>query len=308
MNCHQVQTDLSLYLYGELDFGQEEALEQHLGGCAFCQRALAREKEWHSALNAEHADVPLTLLSECRRELSSAIGSSPAGSKARAHLWNWLHRMGISGTRWSAGLAAASFLVFLGFGAGRILDRQGGLPGFLSEAGLVHVRDIQPDGKDGVRLVVDRVREQQVSGRVEDDDIRRLLLSAVEDPSDPGIRVYSLEVLKGQRGNDVRDALLKSAKRDPNAAVRWKALDGVRQFPLDEPTIQTLKYVLEHDANPGVRSEAIDILAPADRRLPLGHALSGTLEEIMRSDREDDYVRARCMQMLRDMNAPINVY
>jgi anti-sigma factor RsiW len=42
MNCQQVQTNLSLYLYGELEFAAEEELEKHLEGCSFCQLALAR--------------------------------------------------------------------------------------------------------------------------------------------------------------------------------------------------------------------------------------------------------------------------
>ena len=130
----------------------------------------------------------------------------------------------------------------------------------------------------------------------------------MEDPSDPGIRVYSVEVLKGQRGEDVRDALLKSARLDPNAAVRLKALEGLRQFTPDSSTVETLKYVLEHDDNAGVRSEAIDMLAPVGHNLQPAPDLAGTLQQIMRSEREDDYVRARCQQMLRQMNAPIAVY
>lgn len=317
MTCQQLQTNLSLYLYGELDFAQEDALEHHLDGCAFCQLALAREKEWHSALNAEQADVPLTLLSECRRELSRAVGSSQSRSSTRLSWWsrfsNFSLGLGLRGTRWSLGLAAASFLVFVGFTAARFLDRTGASAWPLSEASMIdpatmHVRDIQPDGKDGVHLVIDQTRERNITGRVDNDEIRRLLLSAMQDPTDPGIRVYSVEVLKGQHGSDIRDALIKSATHDPNAGVRLKALDGLRQFTPDSETVGTLKYVLEHDNDPGVRSEAIDVLARAGQSFQSNSDLAGTLQEIMRSGHEDDYVRGRCLQMLREMNAPINVY
>lgn len=315
MSCQQVQTNLSLYLYGELDFAQEEGLEEHLDGCAFCQLALAREKQWHSAIHAEHADVPLALLSECRRDLSLAIGAPHSGAKGQSSWSTWfsssrLHGFGFRATRWSLQVAAASFLLFAGFSAGRLLKGTGWPLDGIGEASLtgIHVRDIQPDGKDSVRLVIDHVTEREVSGRVDNGQIRRLLLSAMEDPTDPGIRVYSVEVLKGQRGGDVRDALLKSARRDANAAVRLKALEGLRQFSPDQSTVETLKYVLEHDDNPGVRSAAIDILTPTDGTLPLTPGLAGTLEQIMRSEREDDYVRARCMQMLRAMDAPVKVY
>ena len=56
MTCTQVQQNLSLYLYGELDFAAEEAVETHIGGCAFCQLALAREKEWHTWRTAIEKD------------------------------------------------------------------------------------------------------------------------------------------------------------------------------------------------------------------------------------------------------------
>ncbi len=312
MTCQQVQTNLSLYLYGELDFAPEEALEQHLESCAFCQRVLARKKEWHGALNAERADVPLELLAECRRDLSFALGARHA-AEAESAWWSWMQSSGFGATRWSLRVAAASFLVFLGFGAGRWMDGSRGPFDGVTEAGFLNppttrVRDIQPQGKDGVRLVIDQVREQAVTGRVGDGQIRRLLLAAMEDPTDPGIRVYSVEVLKGQSGGDVRDALLKSAKHDPNAAVRLKALDGLRSFSDDPSTVETLKYVLEHDGDAGVRSEAIDVLAPADGSLPLTRRRAGTFEDILRSEREDDYVRTRCLQILREVNAPSNVY
>ena len=44
MTCAEVQAALSLYLYGELDFANEEAVESHIDECPFCQLALNREK------------------------------------------------------------------------------------------------------------------------------------------------------------------------------------------------------------------------------------------------------------------------
>ena len=320
MNCQQVQINLSLYLYGELEFAQEETLEEHLDQCAFCQRALAREKEWHGALNAEQADVPLSLLAECRQDLRHAVGASRSESSHSESFrseargmpsWRgWLQSAGLRGTRWSLQIAAASFLLFAGFGAGRVFKGDSWPMSPLGEMSLAgtHVRDIQPDGANGVRLTIDRVIEREISGRVDDGEIRSLLLSAVQDPSDPGIRVYCLEMLKGQQGGDIRDTLLNSARSDSNAAVRLKALEGIRQFPQDSTTLETLKYVLEHDEDPGVRSEAIDMLALSGRSLRPTADLAVTLQEIMRSEHGDDYVRTRCLQMLREMNAPLNVY
>src|ERR1700753_40391 len=144
MTCHQVQTDLSLYLYGELNFAAEEALEDHLAGCAFCQQALARKKSWHTSLNADYRDVPLDVLSECRRELKSKIVEARAGA-GRPALWRrLLEPFQTSSVVWSKRMAFASFLVIAGFGAGQWVDRNG-LPGLLQPGGATEMSLFGPN-------------------------------------------------------------------------------------------------------------------------------------------------------------------
>ncbi|MGA8026833.1 MAG: HEAT repeat domain-containing protein [Bryobacteraceae bacterium] len=311
-----MQTRLSLYLYGELEFAEEEELEQHLGECAFCERALGREKALHAKLNAGYQDVPLDLLVECRQELKAAVLQRDGGRRpVVARLWRWAEPLGFGVTRWSMRLAVASFLVVSGFTAARWLDRHGMSgdfqPGNLAESGFINpsavrIRDIQPDGGNRVRIVIDRFREQEVTGQVDDPDVRRLLLAGIKDP-DPGIRVYSVEMFNGQNGDDIRDALLECLRQDPNAAVRLKALEALRPFTDDAATRDALKFVIEHDDNPGVRSEGIDVLVPAHRSKEISPDLANTLQEIMRSD-HDDYVNMRCLQVLQQRNASHDVY
>jgi hypothetical protein len=316
MTCQQVQLNLSLYLYGELDFAREEELELHLNECSSCQLALSREKGWHMTVNSERVDVPLDFLAQCRRDLRTAVSSSAVEHKFRRSWWRWLEPFQFSPTRWSLRLAVASFLVILGFSAARWMDGNG-FTGGLSlgaarmafiDPSTARIRDIQPDNVNGVRIIVDQVSEREITGQVGDRSIRQLLLAAMKDPADPGIRVDSVELLKGQNGEDLRDALLHAVQHDPNAAVRLKALEALRQFASDPATRETLKFVLENDDNPGVRSEAIDVLAPANQDLRFNPDLAGVLQEIMRSERSDDYVRLRCMQVLHEMNAPLDVY
>lgn len=316
MSCHQVQVSLSLYLYGELDFAQEEELEQHLNECALCQHALAREKSWHTTLNSERLDVPLDLLSECRRELRTAFSSLDQRSRSRISWTSWLSALGFSSTRWSMRVAVASFLLIAGFGAARWIDRNRMAPFQTSEgydmssldAPTALIREIQPSENNRVRIVFDQVRPREITGRADDGDVRQLLLAGMKDPTDPGIRVDSVEMLKDQAGNDVRDALIYSVRHDPNAAVRVKALEGLRRFTGDRTARDTLRFVLEHDDDPGVRSEAIDVLAPANQRVQFSPDLAGALQQIVRSEREDDYIRMRSMQLLRQMKASLDAY
>lgn len=314
MTCSQVQTNLSLYLYGELDFAREESLERHLEGCALCQRALAREKEWHASVNSERQDVSFELLSECRRELRATLrADSHVGEKT-----NWWRRLlpaGFSPTRWSAQIAMASFLVFAGFAAARLMDRSSWTPlsnDNLSRMDLLdtsnaHVRDIQLT-RNGVRILVDRVKQQEITGKLNDDAVRQLLLAAMQDPTDPSIRVNSVEILQHETGSDVRDALLNTAKSDSNGAVRMKALEGLRQFTGNPATREAVEYVLKHDNNPDVRAEAIDILVPADHSVGITPDILTTLQDILNSERQNDYVRSRSLEVLRAMNASSPIY
>lgn len=313
MTCHQVQLQLSLYLYGELEFAAEEAVERHLAECAFCQQAFAREKVWHTAASSQHRDIPLDLLAQCRQDLRQAVVSEQLqGAPPRRWTFSWPDALRITPHRWSYQLAVASFLVFLGFAGGRLADRFGAPGGMdLSTAGLLNpstrIRDIQPTGSGRVRIVFDQVNQREVTGSLDDQDVRRWLLVAIEDPADPGIRVDSVEMLSQQSGADVRNALLNRIEHDPNAAVRLKALDSIRRFSDDPATRAVLRSVLEHDADPAVRSEAIDVLAPANEKLQVSPELAVTLQNLARSE-HDDYVRSRCLQLLHAIDARPDVY
>jgi hypothetical protein len=251
------------------------------------------------------------LLSECRRELKTAV-RSPASSAWGHFSWReWANRLSFSTGRWSSQLALASFCAFLGFNVSHWVDRLpsagrvGGGSTLMSVLGpeSSRVRDIRPVGDNRVHIVVDRVQQQEIVGAIDDGNVRSLLLSAARDPLDPSLRVDSVELLIGQTGPDVRDVLLANATRDPNAAVRLKALEGLRQFSNEQMTRQALMSVLQHDDNPGVRSEAIEVLVPSGAVVRLSSDLQGTLEQIIQSNRDDEYLRARCLQILRATNA-----
>jgi hypothetical protein len=313
MTCREAQNRLSLYLYGELEFADEEALEQHVGECALCERALAAEKAWHAALNAERTDVPLQLLGQCRSELKTAIASGRAGeSQPKAR--RWARFFGFSSPQWSLRLAAASFLVFVGFSAGRFVERNG-LPGGVTMAadnmGVIdpataRIRDIEPGENNRVRIVFDQQRA--ITGPADDDQIRAWLVAATKDDNDPGIRVDSVQILNGQPGRDVRDALLNSAQNDPNAAVRLEAVAGLERFRDDPAAQQGLLRILQHDENAGVRAKAIDVLAPARGTIKISPDMADGLEAVMRSSQPDDYVRLRCLDLLQQVNAASGIY
>jgi hypothetical protein len=314
MKCSQLQALLSLYLYGELDFAREEELESHLGECAFCQLSLAREKQLHTLASAQIHEPALDLLAHCRQQLRPAL----ARERARPHVsWSWLrfaNPFEFSFTRWSSQIALTSLFVFIGFASARWLDHR--TPESLTnEASLFdpassRIRDIQADEAGQVRIVLDQERE--ITGHIGDANVRRLLLAGTREV-DPDVRFYAFEILTreenshgAQQGNaDLRTVLFESARTDPNSAVRLKAIEGLRPFCADPAALETLRFVLEHDTNPGVRSQAIDILAPSDNSIAVTPAMTHTIQEVMRSTQDDDYVRARCNQVLHQAKLPV---
>lgn len=306
MTCQQVQSNLSLYLYGELDFAREEAVESHLEECAFCQLALAREKAWHSSLNAQQTDVPLDMLAACRRDLDLELRQQP-----RRPLVDWFERFS-SLSQFSPArvtrAAMAGLLIIAGFGAGRWTEKR--LPpttGFaqpFSESSLgdpyTRIRSVQATTPGVIRIVLDRVTESQLTGPLTDSRIRGALVSASRDAQDPGIRVDSVTALSSQPGTEVRDALLDSVQQDPNAAVRLKAVEGLRSFVGDSETRATLVNVLRTDEDPSVRSAAIDVLLPANEAATISPDLLRAFEDIAQSQPQDDYIRARCLQVIHN--------
>ena len=78
---------------------------------------------------------------------------------------------------------------------------------------------------------------------------------------DPGTRLDCLDALKVRTDDEhVRNALVKAARTDKNAAVRLKALDALRDWTHEAPVRDALLDALHHDANPGVRVEAVNLL------------------------------------------------
>ena len=307
MTCHQVQTNLSLFLYGDLDFATEDALEEHLAECPACQLALDREKAWHANVNAERADVPLDLLGECRRDLEAATRSLGKENPAVPFWERAASFLGVSTNRWSERLAVASLFLFLGFALSHWNNRfdvvsRFAAPGDLAEASLlgrVQVRDVRPVGDGKIRLTLDQIQRGEIVGTLSDEGVRRLLLSTIRNSADAGLRVSSVELLVGQSGPEVHQILLHSATNDPNPAVRLRALEGLRAFRADEETRSALLSVLEHDDNSGVRSEAMEVLVPSGPDVRLAPDVAGAFQQIIRSEQEDDFIRLRCLQILQ---------
>ena len=295
MSCREFEAQFSLYLYGELTAAEEEWFESHCSTCAACRAGLERERTLHRAIDGVEAELPAMLLASCRRELSANVAAAAGKSGWRARFVNWFAAAG-----WKPAVALA--LVACGFLAGRAgqhpIDRLSG-----DDTMITRVRDVNPDGEDRVRLVLEETRQRTLGGALNDTRIQGLLMAAAQDPADAGLRFDSVDLLRRQSASvDVRRALMAVLERDPNPGVRLKALDGLRPFASDPGVRRLFAQALERDDNPGVRTQAVDLL--------IEHGQKDLVEVLQRlMQREDNgYIRSRSQRALEAINASVETF
>jgi hypothetical protein len=164
------------------------------------------------------------------------------------------------------------------------------------------VRDVKAENDGTVRIRFDETSHHEVTGRLEDANIKRLLLAGSRD-EDAAVRVESVGLLKNRVDSpEVRDSLLNALAGDPNDGVRLKALDALRPLAGDARVTKTLSQVLLNDANPAVRMQVIDLMVT--RR---DDSMVGVLQNLMQ--REDNSgVRLKASKVLKDWNASIGTF
>ena len=297
MNCDSAQSQLSLILYGELSFEEEELVQRHMDGCPACRDEFARAKLLHRAVDRLEPEMDELLVVNCRRTLRVSIAAMGPPQKNR-----WF-----DGLSWNAFIKpiGAAALIALGFFGARFTSLpstaqapQGSVP--LAS----RVRYVEPaDSLGQVQIVVEETSQRTLSGATGSEPIRRLLLSAARDASDAGLRVESMDILRSSAESaDVRRALIYALQHDPNSGVRLKALEGLRASSGDPDTRRALSQALLGDVNPGVRTLAIDMLTQKKEA-----ALVGVLQELMRKE-DNGYVRLKCQKALHEMNASVETF
>ncbi len=182
------------------------------------------------------------------------------------------------------------------------------------DPGAQRVRSVEPGPNGGIQIVLDETRQRTISGGLDDQNIRVLLLSAAKDPSDPGLRYETVGILNDRaQAAEVRDTLIYALEHDENAGVRLKAMDGLRPFVQHPEVRKALAGVLLSDGNPGMRTQAIDLLTQGvgegtgNTAGTLDRDVIGTLQELM--NRENNaYVRQRGQRVLQLVNASQETY
>ncbi len=317
-NCAAVKDQFALYLYGELPFDEEERVESHLDGCAECGKALERQREVQVALDNIGIEPAPSLLRSCREELHMRLAeeSQPI---ARHGWWEQFTDMLTGRASYSGWLkpAGALTLLALGFGAARLIPpgafgSGGPLQMGVMEPSASRVRYVEPASDGKVQIVLDETRQRIVSGALGDQKIQVLLFSAAKDPSDPGLRAESVEILNSDaHSSDVQNALVFAMLHDQNSGVRFKAMEGLKPFAQQTNVLSALTQVLLTDTNPGMRTQAIDLLTKGlnqdNPAMSYDRQVIGAMQELMQRE-NNAYVRQRCKTALESVKASTETY
>jgi hypothetical protein len=332
ITCDAARDQLALLLYGELGFDQEERIDQHLDSCAECRAALDRQRALHAAIDDLEVSPSPALLTSCRDALFETIDLQNAGAQgvhnapleiqgpSRQNEGWWSQVLasfeGLT-THWLRPAGAVALLA-IGFMAARMIPAWGPMSAGsrnganysamdLANLGAAQVRNVQEDANGRVNILLNETKQRTVSGNLQDAAIRNLLMAAAKGSDDPGLRAETVTILVNDaNSSDVRNALVFSLENDQNAVVRWRAMEGLKAFTSDRAVQSALARVLQRDVNPGMRTQAIDLLT-AEPSPSIDREVVGVLQETV--SREDDaYVRERAQRMLEALKASAGVY
>jgi hypothetical protein len=307
MKCAEIVEHFTLYSYGEVAPELEERIEAHLAECPKCKAEFAKHKAFMEILDQRDDASDATLLSGCRVNLRQQLAAETAAAGTHRNGWaGWLESLrNFSQFHIPFKVPVGALaLVAVGFFAARYTpEKFGGISASLGQPMFSTVKSIQPGDSGNVEIAVDEVQRRVVSGGLDDPRIQKLLLDAVHEESNPGLRVESIGVLQNRgESEEVRQALIDSMTHDPNPGVRLKAVEGLKQYAGDSSVRKALENVLLRDDNAGVRVHAIDLLTAHH-----DDSLVGVLQDVMQRE-EDGYIRVRARDLLQAMKASVDTY
>ena len=303
MNCQSVTDKLTFYLYEELPAEERAAVAAHLEVCASCAAALGELERLRTALDRRPAREPSPeLLVRCREALEEALDREEQGWRALVRSW-FIVPPGVSALR----VTAALTILLVGFSLGwtlrtrtpaTIANNGPTSPWVAGDLGNLRINGISQitsgPQTGSVHITLNAERRVTLEGSFEDPRIREVLLYAVKNYENPGIRRDTLEVLRqGGSNPTVREALLYALRRDPNPGVRLEAAEAVQTLEWGADIRTALLEALREDTNPGVRVAAVNVL--------VDHADEDVLPvlEAMAATEPNTYVRLKCARAVR---------
>jgi len=336
--CGEFEPRLTLLAAGELDSSEVDEVQKHIQSCDGCRIAFRQESELLAMLSSNRSEPDANFLASCRAGLFDALDQQEERGWLRRAAGYFLPSSWVSPQpAWSA-----AFLLVIGFAVGLFGPRLLRPVANPSSPSANHITvtnsvsqsaDANPAGVSNstisslelhradvaginvfpaaenqlpqVQLQLNTQRPMTVSGTVNDDDVKDVLIHVLQDSQryDPDVRLDAVEVLRLRNNDaDVRSALCRAVHTDHNAAVRLKALEALDGAEQQGLVRQTLLDALVDDQNPGVRVEAINALREmaAKGQVSSDDHLLAVLQDRMKKD-PNNYIRLQSAAVIRDL-------
>ena len=317
MKCEEAIEHLVLQAYDDLSVEGQAELELHLHGCPACEE----ERQAMNAFRMEMAEesvpeISPNLLTASRMRLDTALdeaSESTLGMRFRAAVVGaWQHLY--------AAPALATLLVGTGFLSGSLLTRYQAAHAPVPQPPVIVSHDaegtiasvngiVRTSDPNVVQVSYDRTVPTTFTGRIDEPQLRQLLMLAAGSGTDNGVRAQSVDLLvaeckagrceHGKAGDtDFRDALLVRLRYDKSPAVRLRALEGLQPYIGEDQKVRDA--VLESlmvDKSAEVRTHAIAMLEPVEG----DSSVRRVLHTVSTQD-DNPYIRNASMQALGNVD------
>jgi hypothetical protein len=305
-----INEKLQMYFFDELPPKEKSEVEKHLQNCNDCRKDLQEMQRLRVFLSMKKKEVPDTLLTEARQELRVRLRQEKRKQTFTTRIKEFFAPFSSFRPAYVMGVIA----VFAsGILIGSILFRSGAGPELqVSNEGsenvrISNVKFIDSDASDGeVEFSFNAVKPVRVKGNINDEKIKSVLMSAMLNEENPGIRLNTVNLINESRSSqidpEVKTAVIAVAKYDDNPGVRKEAFTFMKKLPFDEDIKSAYLYVLMNDSVSGLRIEAINGLFEASQKGELftKEELS-IFKEKMQED-ENSYIRLRAQTVLKEYN------
>jgi hypothetical protein len=132
-----------------------------------------------------------------------------------------------------------------------------------------------------VDVTYNQIVPQHMQGSLADPKIQELLMLASENSASPLVRDDSVGLLAAEcraghscQAAGIRDALMVVLRYDKNSGVRLKALDGLAPYVAADTRVRDAALeALLNDADPRIRTEAVNILEPVEADMSVRQVL-----------------------------------
>jgi hypothetical protein len=285
MNCELAHERIVTAAYGELPDAEIHELERHMTGCPDCHRDREQLLAMKTLADAHPVlEPPANLVARSRLRLEEALDALPP----KRWYERLTQRMMNNFASIQAAPVAACLLLVVGAGAGILgtyefaqsrAARVAATPVVSAAAPESEPAEItsissivrQPNS-DVVEVRYNQVVPRQMEGSLDDPKVWELLMLASENSASADVRDDSVGLMAaacraryGCPGSGIRDALMVSLRYDKNAGVRLKALDGLESYVAADTRVRdAVLEALMNDADPRIRTEAVNILEPVE--------------------------------------------